>query len=78
MCLFREFGGTPDDTVATLGNIGNHSRTVGEKLERDMIADSYRIGLFASVETVIAAEATVYNSAFMQHYAIPTTRGTNH
>lgn len=74
--LLGEFGGTTDDVVVAVGDVGNHARAVVEELERDAVADGYGVGLFAATETVVATETAVESSAVVGEDAIPATCGT--
>lgn len=77
MSLLGEFCGAANDVVATVGDICYHTSSILDKLKRNTVADSDRVGLFVATDAVIATQTAVDNSAVGEHDAVPAACCSN-
>ena len=66
MALFAEVGGTTDDVVLALSDIGYPVGAVGQGLHRHIIADSDRIRRTDTTNTEVAFDMALFGAAVLE------------
>ena len=76
--LLAQFGRAANDTVAAVGNFGNHPRAVLKQLKLDAVSDSYRVGLFAAADAEIAPQTAGESITAVGQHIVPAASRAHH